>query len=93
MNKIFSTLLLSCALYLPTLNFAQQKNALPQLIPFPQQLEAKPGLFQLKGQELGYYIDPALSSKSLSGWIDHSLFGKESEQKKRNESQRYVAIN
>ncbi|MGJ1225223.1 family 20 glycosylhydrolase [Sphingobacterium siyangense] len=76
MNKIFSTLLLSCALYLPTLNFAQQKNALPQLIPFPQQLEAKPGLFQLKGQELGYYIDPALSSKSLSGWIDHSLFGK-----------------
>jgi hexosaminidase len=91
MNNIFSTLLLSCALYLPTLNFAQQKNALPQLIPFPQQLEAKPGLFQLKGQELDYYIDPALSSKSLSGWIDHSLFGKLNK-KKRKESQRNVAI-
>jgi len=76
MNKIFSTLLVSCALYLPTLNFAQQKDVQPQLIPFPQQLETKPGLFQLNSQELGYYIDPALSSKSLSEWIDHILFGK-----------------
>ena len=75
MNKIFSTLLVSCALYLPTLSFAQQKNILPQLIPFPQQLEAGPGLFQLNGQELGYAIDPAFSSTSLPAWINQSLFG------------------
>ncbi|WP_293937824.1 family 20 glycosylhydrolase [Sphingobacterium sp. UBA5996] len=76
MNKILATILLSCALYLPTTNFAQNKATVPQLIPFPQQLASNPGLFQLKGQELGYYIDPALSSPSLSGWIDHALFGK-----------------
>ncbi|WP_293954468.1 MULTISPECIES: family 20 glycosylhydrolase [unclassified Sphingobacterium] len=76
MNKILSTILLSCALYLPTTNFAQNKTTVPQLIPFPQQLASNPGLFQLKGQELGYYIDPALSSQSLSGWIDLALFGK-----------------
>lgn len=76
MNKFLSTLLLSCALYLPTTNFAQNKTSIPQLIPFPQKLESKPGLFKLNGQTLGYYIDPTLSSGPLSDWINHSLFGK-----------------
>ncbi|WP_293946823.1 MULTISPECIES: family 20 glycosylhydrolase [unclassified Sphingobacterium] len=75
MFKAISLILLLFVCYWPQTNFAQEKKTIPQLIPFPEQLESSAGFFQLAKGELSYRIDSGFSQNSLDHWIGQSLFG------------------
>lgn len=75
MHKAISLILLLFAFYCPRTSYAQEKNHIPQLIPFPEQLESSTGFFQLAKGELSYTIDSDISSNALDQWVRQSLFG------------------
>jgi len=75
MSKAISLLLLLSAFYWPNTSYAQEKNHIPQLIPFPEQLESSTGFFQIAEGELSYTIDSEISSNALDQWVRQSLFG------------------
>jgi len=76
MYKAISLILLLSAFYWPSTSYAQEKNHIPQLIPFPEQLESSTSFFQIAKGELSYTIDSEISSNSLDQWVHLSLFGK-----------------